>query len=93
MACISIELAVAMLFFAGAIVLFREYQNMKMLNILKKESDDLRDAIYALQKEEKNFREKDFRKLLGDFNRLKERADDAENENIKLKKSLGNQKK
>jgi len=93
MACISIELAAAMLFFAGAIVLFREYQNMKTLNMLKKESDDLRDAIYALQKEEKIFREKDFRKLLGDFNRLKERADDAESENIKLKKNLGSQKK
>jgi len=83
---------VAMLFFAGAIVLFREYQNMKTLNILKKESDDLRDAIYALQKEEKTFRERDFRKLLGDFNRLKERADEAESENIRLKKSLGNRK-
>ncbi|MCX6776750.1 MAG: hypothetical protein NTY73_02120 [Candidatus Micrarchaeota archaeon] len=92
MACISIELAVAMLFFAGAMILFREYQNMKTLNVLKNESDDLRDAIYALQKEEKNFREKDFRKLLGDFNRLKERADEAENENIRLKKSLGNRK-
>lgn len=92
MACISIELAVAMLFFAGAMILFREYQNMKTLNVLKNESDDLRDAIYALQKEEKNFREKDFRKLLGDFNRLKERADDAESENIRLKKSLGNRK-
>ncbi|MCX6775420.1 MAG: hypothetical protein NT130_01035 [Candidatus Micrarchaeota archaeon] len=92
MTCISIELAVAMLFFAGAIILFREYQNMKTLNILKKESDDLRDAIYALQKEEKNFREKDFRKLLGDFNRLKERADESESENIRLKKSLGNRK-
>jgi len=92
MACISVELAVAMLFFAGAIVLFREYQNMKALNILKKESDDLRDAIYALQKEEKTFRERDFRKLLGDFNRLKERADEAESENIRLKKSLGNRK-
>ena len=92
MACISVELAVAMLFFAGAIVLFREYQNMKTLNILKKESDDLRDAIYALQKEEKTFRERDFRKLLGDFNRLKERADEAESENIRLKKSLGNRK-
>ena len=92
MACISIELAVAMLFFAGAMILFREYQNMKTLNVLKNESDDLRDAIYALQKEEKNFREKDFRKLLGDFNRLKERADEAENENVRLKKSLGNRK-
>ena len=92
MACISVELAVAMLFFAGAIILFREYQNMKTLNVLKKESDDLRDAIYALQKEEKNFREKDFRKLLGDFNRIKERADEAESENIRLKKSLGNRK-
>lgn len=86
MACISIEESLAMLFIAGAIILFREYQNMKTLNILKKESDELRDAIYALQKEEKTFREKDFRKLLGDFNRLKDRADEAENDNIRLKK-------
>jgi predicted nuclease with TOPRIM domain len=92
MACISVELAIAMLLFAAALILLREYQNMRSIKLLKDESDELRDAIYALQKEEKNFRERDFRKLLNDFNKLKERADEHESENIKLKKTLGKNK-
>jgi|GEM_PF-6512113 uncharacterized coiled-coil DUF342 family protein len=92
MACISIELSIAMLFFAAAVILFREYQHMKSINSLKQENDELRNAIYALQKEEKNFRERDFKKLLNDFNKLKERADEIESEYVKLKKKLGKEK-
>jgi len=87
MACISVELAIAMLFFAGALILLREYQNIKSIKLMKEESDGLRNAVYALQKEEKNFREKDFRKLLNDFNKLKERTDELESENVKLKRA------
>lgn len=93
MACVSLELAVAILFFAAAVILFREYQNMKGMNALREENDELRNAVYALQKEEKNFREKDFKKLLSDFNKLKERLDEVESENIRLKRKLGKEKR
>jgi uncharacterized protein YlxW (UPF0749 family) len=92
MACISVELAIAMLFFAGAVILLREYQNMRNIKLLRDESDDLRNSIYSLQTEEKNFREKDFRKLLADFNKLKEKLDEYEGENVKMKKLLEKKK-
>ncbi|NYZ78964.1 hypothetical protein H0N99_02350 [Candidatus Micrarchaeota archaeon] len=92
MACISVELAIAILLFAGAVILFREYQNRRNVKLLGGESDELRNSIYALQTEEKNFREKDFRKLLADFNRLKDKLDEYESENVKLKKLLEKKK-
>ena len=92
MACISVELSIAMLFFVAAIILLREYQHRKKINSLRGENDELRNAVYALQKEEKNFRERDFRKLLNDFNKLKDRTDELEAENVKLKKDLGKKK-
>jgi len=92
MACVSVELSIAMLLFAAAVLLFREYQNMKNMKMLRDESDDLRNSIYSLQKEEKSFRERDFRKLLNDFNKLKERADEIESDNIRLKKELSKNK-
>ena len=92
MACISVELAIAILLFAGAVILFREYQNRRNIKLLGGESDELRNSIYALQTEEKNFREKDFRKLLADFNRLKDKLDEYESENVKLKKLLEKKK-
>jgi uncharacterized protein YlxW (UPF0749 family) len=92
MACISVELAIAMLLFAGAVILFREYQNRRNIKLLADESDELRNSIYSLQSEEKNFREKDFRKLLADFNKMKDMVDEYENENLKLKKLLEKKK-
>ena len=92
MACISVELAIAILLFAGAVILFREYRNRRNIKLLGGESDELRNSIYALQTEEKNFREKDFRKLLADFNRLKDKLDEYESENVKLKKLLEKKK-
>ncbi|MEM3555292.1 MAG: hypothetical protein QXF56_01030 [Candidatus Micrarchaeia archaeon] len=92
MACVSLELSIAVVFFVAAVLLFREYQHMKGMNALKSENDELRNAIYALQREEKNFRERDFKKLLSDFNKLKERADEIESEYVKLKRKLGKEK-
>ena len=85
---ISIEIAIIFFALLVALMLFREYQNMRKIKLLGSESDELRNSIYALQTEEKNFREKDFRKLLADFNRLKDKLDEYEGENVKLKKLL-----
>ncbi|NYZ76233.1 hypothetical protein H0N98_03210 [Candidatus Micrarchaeota archaeon] len=92
MACISTELAIAILLFAAAVIVFREYQNGRNIRLLKDESDELRNSIYSLQSEEKNFREKDFRKLVADFNRIKDTLDEYESENVKLKKLLEKKK-
>jgi hypothetical protein len=92
MACISTELAIAILLFAAAVIVFREYQNRRNIRFLKDESDELRNSIYSLQSEEKNFREKDFRKLVADFNRIKDTLDEYESENVKLKKLLEKKK-
>ena len=92
MACVSIEVSFIMLSFAAVLILLREYQHRKSINSLKNESDELRNSVYALQKEEKSFRERDFRKLLNDFNKLKERTDELESENVKLKRDSGKKK-
>jgi signal transduction histidine kinase len=89
---ISIEIAIIFFALLVALMLFREYQNRRSMNRLRNESDELRNSIYSLQTEEKNFREKDFRKLLADFNRLKDKLDEYENENVKLKKLLEKKK-
>jgi hypothetical protein len=92
MACVSVELSIAMLLFAAAIILLREYQHRRSLALVKDESDELRNSIYSLQAEEKSFREKDFRKLLSDFNKLREKLDEYEDENLKLKKLIEKKK-
>lgn len=92
MASISVELAIAMLLFAAAIILFREYQNRRKIKEVTDENDELRNSIYSLQSEEKNFRERDFRKLLADFNKTKDKLDECESENVQLKKLVEKKK-
>ena len=89
---ISIEVAVIFFALMVALILFREYQHRRSIKLLADESDELRNSIYALQSEEKNFREKDFRKLLADFNKVKDMLDEYESENVKLKKLLEKRK-
>jgi predicted nuclease with TOPRIM domain len=88
---ISVELVIVVCI-AGAVILFREWQNLRKIKLLRDECDELRNSIYSLQREEKSFREKDFRKLLSDFNKIKDKLDEYEGENVKMKKLLEKKK-
>jgi signal transduction histidine kinase len=92
MADIAIEYVIILFALGAALLLFREYQNRRKITTLKSESDDLRNSIYSLQTEEKIFRERDFRKLLADFNKMKDKLDEYEGENVRLKKLLEKKK-
>jgi uncharacterized protein YlxW (UPF0749 family) len=92
MADIPVEYAIILVALGGAVLLFREYQHRRNMKLLKDESDELRNSIYSLQAEEKSFREKDFRKLLFDFNKMKDKLDDYERENLQMKRLLEKKK-